>query len=151
MYEKQYEIPVNETEPFPALLPAQGACAPFEEYLGMRIVRADAESTEMTLNFNVKHAQAKGLMHGGAIASLAHSTAAVAIKKKLPPGSDIEIITFSIRFHAPIRGGSIRACGRVTEDNEKDIWGEALVYNGNGDKVATFSAAYRKDRARKFT
>ncbi|HEX5772908.1 MAG TPA: PaaI family thioesterase [Geomobilimonas sp.] len=149
MYEKQYEIPVNETGPFPATLTDQIACAPFEEYLGMKIDKSDQSGTDMSMPFNVKLAQSKGLMHGGAIASLAHTTLAVAIKKQLPVGSDIEIITFSLRFHLPVRGGMVRASGKVVEETERDIRGEVLVYNCHGEKAATFSAAYRKERARK--
>jgi uncharacterized protein (TIGR00369 family) len=149
MYEKYYETPVQEDEPFPAQLTDQVACAPFEEYLGMRIEEASRDRTVLSLPFKTKLAQAKGLMHGGAIASLAHTTLAVAIKTQLPEGNDIEIITFSLRFHLPVRGGVVTACGRVTEMNEKDIWGEVLVYNDKGEKTATFSAAYRKNRVRK--
>lgn len=149
MYEKQYDMPVNEIGPFPATLTDQIACAPFEEYLGMKIDKSDQSGTDMSMPFNVKLAQSKGLMHGGAIASLAHTTLAVAIKKQLPVGSDIEIITFSLRFHLPVRGGTVRASGKVIEETERDIRGEVLVYNCHGEKAATFSAAYRKERARK--
>ena len=149
VYEKQYDIPVNEAGPFPVPLTDQIECAPFEEYLGMKIEKSDRSGTEMSMPFNVKLAQSKGLMHGGAIASLAHTTLAVAIKKQLPVGNDIEIITFSLRFHLPVRGGMVRASGRVIEETDRDIRGEVLVYNCHGEKAATFSAAYRKERARK--
>lgn len=149
MYERYYETPVKENEPFPVKLTDEVACAPFEEYLGMKIEEASRDQAVLSLPFTTKLAQAKGLMHGGAIASLAHTTLAVAIKMQLPEGNDIEIITFSLRFHLPVCGGVVSACGKITEMNEKDIWGQVLVYNDKGEKAATFSAAYRKNRVRK--
>lgn len=151
MYEKYYDIPVKEEAPFPATLTDTIACAPFEEYLGMKIEASAPGSTELSMPFMVKHAQSKGFMHGGAIAALAHTTLAVAIKKQLPAGSDIEIITFSLRVHLPVRGGTVRAVGKIVEESDKDIRGEVLVYNAKGEKSVTYSAVYRKDRARKFT
>jgi len=149
MYEKYYDAPVREGEPFPAPLSRDIACAPFEEYLGMKIEESGRDRTVLTMPYTVKLAQAKGLMHGGAIASLAHTTLAVAIKTQLPAGSDIEILTFSLRFHVPIRSGLVRASGTIVEAGEKDIRGEVLIYTDKGEKAATFSAAYRKERARK--
>lgn len=150
MYEKSYEIPVVEGAPFPATLTDQIACAPFEEYLGMKIEPSESGCTEFSMPFKVKLAQSKGLVHGGAIAALAHTTLAVAIKKQLSVASDIEILTFSLRFHQPIRGGVVRASGKIVEETEKDIRGEVVVYNSRGEKAATYGAVYRKDRARKF-
>lgn len=151
MYEKYYELPVAAGEQFPVLLNDKVACAPFEEYLGMKIEIAEPGTTKLSMPFNVKLAQSKGFVHGGAIASLAHTALAVALKKQLPVGSDIEILTFSLRFYQPVTGGTITAVGKILEEGDKDIRGEALVYNSKGDKAASYSAVYRKDRARKLT
>jgi len=151
VYEKSYEIPVIEGVPFPVSLSNQITCAPFEEYLGLKIELSEPGTTRLSMPFTVKLAQSKGFAHGGAIASLAHTTLALAVKKQLPAGSDIEIITFSLRFHLPVTGGTVSASGRIVEEGEKDVRGEVLVYNSRGDKAATYSAVYRKERARKLT
>lgn len=147
MYQKYYELPVREGQPFPAPLSDQVACAPFEEYLGMRIEEAGRERTVLSMDFRTKLAQSKGFMHGGAIASLAHSTLAVAIKTQLTEGNDFEIITFSLRFHGTLNGGTVKAHARIVDLNERDIIGEVQVFDQRGGKAATFTAAYRKNRA----
>ena len=148
MYEKYYEARVNEGVPFPAPLSAGSDRAPFEEYLGITIEECTRTSTVLTMPFKVKLAQAKGLMHGGAIGSLAHSALAVAIKAQLPDQNDIEIIAISLRFLNPVRGGAVRAEAKISEMNERDIQGEVIVFNEKGEKAATLTAAYRKNRAK---
>ena len=131
----------------PVGLSGSVSCAPFERYLGIQIEEATEEEAVLTMPFRANLSQTKGFMHGGAITSLAHSSLAVAIKSRLSEDNDIEIITFSVRFHNnTISGGVARAVARVTDMNERDIRGEAIVYDDHGNKIVTFGAAYRKDR-----
>ena len=147
MYERHYEAQVQEGEPFPVPLPAAAERAPFEEYLGLTIEECTRVKTVLAMPFKVKLAQAKGFLHGGAIASLAHSALAVAIKARLPDQNDIEILAMSLRFLNPVRGGVVRAVATIAEMNDRDIQGEVTVYNDKGEKAATLTAAYRKNRA----
>ena len=69
MYEKLYETAMAAGEPVPFRIPEWIACAPFEEYLGMVIEEAASGRSVLSMQFMVKHAQGKGLMHGGAARS----------------------------------------------------------------------------------
>jgi acyl-CoA thioesterase len=146
VYNKVYEEPMSEGAPLPFELPAWIACAPFEEYLGMRIDEARDGRAILTMPFKVKLAQGKGLMHGGAVTALADTAVAMAIKSLLPEDSHFATVAMELKFHAPVRGGTVRAEARVTERDERNIHGEAQVFDGNGVKVATFISHFKIKR-----
>jgi uncharacterized protein (TIGR00369 family) len=143
MYESQYLFPVTRGEEPPFTLPAWVACAPFEEYLGMTIQEATEGRALLTMPFQVRHAQGKGLMHGGAVTSLADTAVAMAIKSLLPEGSHFVTTELSLRFHAAVTGGGIRAEASTSWLDERKIEGVAEVFDDQGVKVATFTSRFR--------
>ncbi len=143
MYKKVYEEPMTEGSPLPFELPAWIACAPFEEYLGMRIEEAKDGRAQLTMPFLVKLAQGKGLMHGGAVTALADTAAAIAIKSILPEGTHFVTMEMTLKFHAPIHGGTVRAVAETAREDERTIRGTAEVFDGSGMKAATFTALFR--------
>jgi acyl-CoA thioesterase len=146
MYGKVYEEPMIEGVPLPFELPGWIACAPFEEYLGMRIEEAKGGLAILTMPFKVKLAQGKGLMHGGAVTALADTAVAMAIKSLLPEDSHFATVALDLKFHAPVRGGTVRAEARVTERDERNIRGAAEVFDEYGVKVATFTSHFKVKR-----
>src|SRR5512144_2485625 len=107
MYGKVYEEPMAEGAPLPFELPDWIACAPFEEYLGMRIEEAADGKAVLSMPFKVRLAQGKGLMHGGAVTALADTAVAMAIKSILPEESHFATVEMVLKFHAPVRGGVV--------------------------------------------
>jgi uncharacterized protein (TIGR00369 family) len=146
MYKKVYEEPMVEGAPLPFELPAWIACAPFEEYLGMRIEKAEDGQAVLTMPFRVKLAQGKGLMHGGAVTALADTAVAFAIKSLLPENSHFATVEMALKFYAPILGGTVRAVARVTERDDRNIRGEAEIFDEKGVKVATFYSHFKVKR-----
>ena len=146
MYRKVYDEPMVEGSPLPFELPDWIACAPFEEFLGMRIEEARDGRALLTMPFRVKLAQGKGLMHGGAVTALADTAVAMAIKSLLPEDTHFATVALDLKFHAPVRGGTVRAEARVTERDERNIKGEAEVFDDNGVKVATFTSHFKVKR-----
>ncbi len=146
MYEKVYDKPMTDGAPLPFELPAWIACAPFEEYLGMRIEEAAHGRAVLTMPFKVKLSQGKGLLHGGAVTALADTAVAMAIKSLLPEDTHFATVELGLSFHAPVRGGVVRAEARVTERDERTIKGEAEVFDGKGTKVATFHSLFKVKR-----
>ena len=61
------------------------SCAPFERLLNMKIVEASAGRATLTMPFFVDFAQGGGLMHGGALVSLADTAVVMAIKSIIDP------------------------------------------------------------------
>jgi uncharacterized protein (TIGR00369 family) len=130
----------------PFELPAWIACAPFEEYLGMRIEEAAEGRAVLTMPFRVKLAQGKGLMHGGAVTALADTAVAMAIKSILPEETHFATVEMSLKFHAPVKGGTVKAVARVAEQEGRTIRGEAEVFDENGIKVASFMSVFKMKR-----
>jgi acyl-CoA thioesterase len=146
VYEKVYDELMTADEPLSFELPAWIACAPFEEYLGMRIEESAGGRAVLTMPFKVKLAQGKGLMHGGAVTALADTAVAMAIKSILPEDTHFATVEMSLKFHAPVRGGMVRAVARVAEKEGRTIKGEADVYDEHGVKVASFVSVFKMKR-----
>lgn len=147
MYKRVFEIPMPAAGDPPFELPGWIACAPFEEYLGMSIDEAENGRAVLTMPFLVKLAQGKGLMHGGAVTSLADTAVAMAIKSLLPAGSHFVTTELSLKFHAPVRSGTIRAVATAHQEDERTIIGKAEVFDEDGVKTATFGSVFRVKKA----
>jgi len=146
-----YDQLIGQDTPLPFALPAWIALAPFEEYLGMRIDEASQGSATLSMPFRAAHCQGAGLMHGGAVVSLADTSLAIAIKTLLPEGTHFATIDMALQFHAPVRWGTLRAIATVTERSERDIRGEVAVVTEDDVKAATFKAIFRVKREKKKT
>jgi len=143
MYSAVFEELMPAEGPCPFELPEWIACAPFEHYLGMRIEEASEGRAVLSMPFLVKLAQGKGLMHGGAVTSLADTAVAIAIKTILPEGSHFATVELTLSFHAPVRSGIVRAIATVIERDERTITGKAEVFDDKGVKTATFHSTFR--------
>lgn len=146
MYEHLYDEPMGEDVALPFELPEWISCAPFEEYLGMTIEEAEGGKARLTMPFQVKHAQGKGLMHGGAVTALADTAVAMAIKSMLPEGSHFVTTELNLKFHAPIHGGTATARAEAIREDERTIRGVAEVFDEKGVKAATFISVFRIKR-----
>jgi uncharacterized protein (TIGR00369 family) len=143
VYKKVYEESMTVGAALPFQLPEWIACAPFEEYLGMGIEEARDGTAVLTMPFKVKLAQGKGLMHGGAVTALADTAVAMAIKSLLPEDTHFATIELGLKFHAPVRGGTVKTVARVAERDDRTIRGEAEVFDEDGTKVATFHSVFK--------
>ncbi len=146
MYEKMYEENMPASGEVPFDLPEWIACAPFEEYLGMRIEEAAHGKAVLSMPFRVKLSQGKGLLHGGAVTALADTAVAMAIKSVLPEGTHFVTMELSLKFHAPIQSGVVRAAATIVERDERTIKGMAEVFDEQGVKAATFNSVFRVKR-----
>ena len=140
---------MRKDAPLPFSLPAWISLAPFEEFLGMSIDKAAKGKATLSMPFRASLCQGAGLMHGGAVVSLADTALAIAIKTLLPEGTQFATIDMALKFHAPVRWGVVTANAIVTERTEMDIRGEAEVITEDGIKAATFKAVFRIKKERK--
>lgn len=146
MYERMYELPMKEGAPLPFALPQWLALAPFEEYLGMKIVEAGEGKAVLTMPFTVKLAQGWGLMHGGAVAALADTALAIAIKTVLEENSKFATIEMGLKFRAPVTYGLVRAEARIVARDDRTIKGETVVIDEKGTPTAVFTAVFKVKR-----
>ncbi|QEM68887.1 PaaI family thioesterase [Geobacter sp. FeAm09] len=142
----RYSQPIAKDAPLPVHLPDWIALAPFETYLGMSIDEAGDGRAVLSMPFRVAHCQGAGLMHGGAITSLADTALAIAIKTLLPEGTHFATIEMSMTFKHPVRWGTIRGIAEVTGRNERDITGAVAIVDETGVTAATCTAHFRVKR-----
>ena len=80
----------------------------------MRLLRQGEGWAEVALPFRGQLAQPAGIAHGGALASLADSAAAIALSTLLDPqGQPFLAAELRIRYLAPFGEGEARALARV--------------------------------------
>ncbi len=145
MYNPEWEKPMDPDAPPPFSLEGWVDLAPFERHLGMTIKSASAGRAVLTMPFTVKLAQGMGLMHGGAITSLADTAAAMAIKTLLSPGTHFATVSLQTRFLAPVTRGALTALATASpvEGKERTFRGFVEVKDEEDKTVAEFSSEFR--------
>lgn len=143
MYESVYNQLMKREGELPFELPEWIALAPFEEFLGMRILEASNGVAVLGMPFRAAHCQGAGLMHGGAVVALADTALAIAIKTVLAEGTHFATIEMNLSFHAPVRWGMLLARAEIGERKDRDIGGTVELLTEEGIKAATFRATFR--------
>lgn len=146
--ERWEEMRDPEADPPQFALPGWIATAPFERFCGLEIVEAAQGRALLRMPFRVKLAQGAGLLHGGAVTTLADTAVAMAIKSLLPEGSHFATVEMTTCLRAPILRGTVEARARVVRFEGRDLEGEAEVYDEAGKLAATFHSRFRLARSR---
>jgi uncharacterized protein (TIGR00369 family) len=83
-----------------------------------------------------------GIVHGGAIASLADSAVAMALVSLVEPKDRITTIEFKINFFVPVSKGELKAHAKIIHKGSKTAVGDVEVINEGGELVAKVIATY---------
>lgn len=119
------------------------SCSPFERLLDMKIVKASDGRATLTMPFLVNYAQGAGLMHGGALVSLADTAVVMAIKSITAPKTHFATISLETKFLYPVKRGIVTAQARVANQSGKILQGFATVYNEEKRAVLEFSSTFK--------
>ena len=125
------------------------SCAPFERLLNMKIVEASDGRATLTMPFLIDFAQGAGLMHGGALVSLADTAVVMAIKSTIEPKTHFATIGLETKFLYPVKQGTVTAKAEVTNQNGKILQGFATVYNEEKRAVLEFSSTFKMAKEKK--
>src|SRR3974390_3597858 len=97
------------------------------------------------LDVRPTHKQIHGVVHGGIIAALADTTAAIAAYTAVPLGVELATLELKINYLPPVPGGRVQADARVLRAGRNFIVTECEIFNQSGSMAAkallTFSAA----------
>lgn len=99
------------------------------------------------LSMQVKelHKQIHDVVHGGVLAALADTAAAIAAYTVVPRGAEVATIELKINYLSAVPGGKIRAVGKVLRAGRNFVVTECEVFNAKGGLAAkallTFGAA----------
>lgn len=119
------------------------APAPFESLLNLTVVEAGDGRATLTMPFYLQYAQGAGLMHGGALVSLADSSVVMAIKSLLAPGSHFATVRLESRFLHPVKQGVVTARAEVLSRVDRVIEGRSVIYDEEGRAVMEFASTFK--------
>jgi uncharacterized protein (TIGR00369 family) len=105
--------------------------------LGVRGVRNDAEHVELEMDWAPSRCTAGGVLHGGALMTLADSAGAACAFANLPEGAEgTSTIESKTNFLGAGRSGTVRAVARPLHVGSTTIVVETEVRDGAGRLVA---------------
>jgi acyl-CoA thioesterase len=143
MSDKVNEHESSSTGPHRFAMDEWISCAPFERLLNIEIVEASYGRAVLKMPFRIDYAQGAGLMHGGALVSLADTAVVMAIKSLIPPLSHFATISFEAKFLLPVKKGIITARAKVIEKEDRILRGRAIVYDEDERAVMEFSSIFK--------
>jgi acyl-CoA thioesterase len=117
--------------------------AHFGRLLHIKIVASRDGTAVLTMPFLIDFAQGSGLMHGGALVSLADTAVVMAIKSLVPPGTRFATTSIETKFLFPVRSGVVTARARVTAKRQNRFYGRATLLNQDKRTVMEFRATFR--------
>jgi uncharacterized protein (TIGR00369 family) len=115
------------------------------ELLGFDVESVQDGRAIFRLDVRPSHKQIHGVVHGGILAALADTAAAIAAYTVIPRGSEIATLELKINYLEPVPGGTVKADARVLRAGRNFIVTECEIFNESGSLAAkailTFSAA----------
>jgi uncharacterized protein (TIGR00369 family) len=115
------------------------------ELLGFDVESVHEGRAIFRMQVRSRHKQIHGVVHGGILAALADTTAAIAAYTSIPRGVEIATLELKINYLEPVPGGTVKADARVLRAGRNFIVTECEIYNESGSLAAkallTFSAA----------
>jgi uncharacterized protein (TIGR00369 family) len=114
-------------------------------HLGFDVEKVEKGRAIFLLDVRAHHKQLHGVVHGGILAALADTTAAIAAYTTLSKGTEIATVELKINYLEPVPGGRIRADARVLRTGRNFVVAECEIFNENESLAAkallTFGAA----------
>ena len=115
------------------------------ELFGFDVERVHNGRAVFRLDVRLSHKQIHNVVHGGIIAALADTTAAIAAYTAVPTGVELATLELKINYLEAVSGGTIKAYARVLRAGRNFIVTECEILNEYGSLAAkallTFSAA----------
>ena len=122
--------------------------SPFGRYIGVQVLEVGDGFARVRLPYRPEITNPAGKLHGGAIATAADTSMAVAIGEVLGGPSRHSTVKLEIRYKAAVTDGEIIAEAKVTRRKPKVFLGEAVIKNGHGQVVAIAQATFMvRDKA----
>lgn len=110
---------------------------PFLNLLGMKVAKMSVGTVSLTMPVTKDIQQYMGLVHGGAISTLADTAATFAALTALPDGTDVITIEFKLNFLEPIAKRGVAADAKLIRLGGRTAIAEATVREaGSGTPAA---------------
>src|SRR5437588_12333165 len=109
------------------------------------VLRVERGRAVLLRDVRANHKLMNGVDHGGILAALADTTAAIAAYTVVPRGTEIATVELKINYLEPVPGGRIRADAHVLRAGRNFVVSECEIWNEDKSLAAkallTFGAA----------
>ena len=112
------------------------ASAPYYQLLKITLEEIDVGFTRFRMPFRKELTQAYGVVHGGAIATLADTAVAFAMMTMIQPGERVVTVEFKINFLAPVSEGQMIGEARVINKGKRLALADMEVKTAEGKPIA---------------
>lgn len=116
--------------------------SPFSRYLGMTIESLDEGYARIYMSCRQELKQIQGIIHGGALASLADTAVGLALATMIETYQRINTIEMKINFLASIREGQVVAEARILRKGKAVAVGDVSIFDEHGKMVAKSLMSY---------
>jgi 1,4-dihydroxy-2-naphthoyl-CoA hydrolase len=120
----------------PADLDALVALLPFAEHLGLLLDEATPDRVVARLPWAPHLCTTGGIMHGGALMSLADTAGALVAFLGLPEGATTATITSTTQMFRPVSGGTVRAVAVPLHRGRTTVTVQTSLYDADQRLVA---------------
>ncbi|MCX5907701.1 MAG: PaaI family thioesterase [Deltaproteobacteria bacterium] len=118
------------------------ATGPYYQLLGISLEKLDNGFARFRMPFKEGLLQVNGVIHGGAIASLADTAVAFALMTMIQPGEKVTTVEFKINYLAPAEEGDLFGEAQVVSKGRRIAVADMEVKNGEGKRIAKGMATY---------
>jgi uncharacterized protein (TIGR00369 family) len=115
---------------------ALAAAMPLATTLGIDVTAATADEVRGRLAWAPERCTSAGVLHGGAIMSLADTLGAICAFLNLPPGAGTSTIESKTNFFAAVRSGHVEAVSHPLHVGRRTIVVQTDVRDATGRRVA---------------
>ncbi|NUR77658.1 MAG: PaaI family thioesterase [Thermoleophilia bacterium] len=112
------------------------ALMPFAASLGIEVSAADKDEVRGRLEWTAERCTAGGVLHGGALMSLADSVGAICAFLNLPEGANTATIESKTNFFRAVRDGHVDAVARPLHVGRTSIVVQTELADADGRAVA---------------
>ena len=124
-------------EPDPKLTEQVAAAAPFTGFLGVEIVSASPDEVRSKLAWSADKCTAGGMLHGGALMSLADAAGGFLAFLNLPADAKgTATIESKTNFFGPVRAGYVTGVSRTLHKGKRTIVVDTELFDDDGKLVA---------------
>ena len=112
------------------------ALMPFARQLGVVVDEASADRVVARLDWAPHLCTAGGVMHGGALMSLADTAGALVTFLGLPEGATTATVTSTSQLFRPVTSGTVRAVAVPLHRGRTTVTAQTSLYDDDGRLVA---------------
>jgi len=115
---------------------ALAAAMPFAVAVGVEVTSATAEEVRGRLAWAADRCTTAGVLHGGALMTLADTLGSICAFLNLPPGAGTSTIESKTNFFAAVRSGHVEGVTHPLHVGRRTIVVQTDVRDANGRRVA---------------